>query len=112
MPATNLTKHKFISINKESAIIKSRLWKHFQLGQMELRNRIVLPPMVTEYGSEEGYVTERIKNYYEARARGGAALIIVESSHVHNRGRNFLSHLCSREQKRRDRFYNDGSRNE
>jgi 2,4-dienoyl-CoA reductase-like NADH-dependent reductase (Old Yellow Enzyme family)/thioredoxin reductase len=53
---------------------------------MELRNRIVMPPVATQYGSEEGYVTERTKNHYEARARGGAALIIVEYTYVHPRG--------------------------
>lgn len=52
-----------------------------------------MPPMVTEYGSKESYVTERLKNYYEARAQGGAALIIVEASYVHNRGRHFLNQL-------------------
>jgi len=49
--------------------------------------------MVTKYGSEESYVTERIKNHYEARAQGGAALIIVESTYVHKCGRNFMNQL-------------------
>src|SRR4030042_985122 len=66
--------------------MKSLLWEPFRIRQMELKNRIVMPPMATRYGSEEGYVTERTKNYYEARARGGAGLIIVEFSYVHPRG--------------------------
>jgi 2,4-dienoyl-CoA reductase-like NADH-dependent reductase (Old Yellow Enzyme family)/thioredoxin reductase len=53
---------------------------------MELRNRIVMAPMVTQYGDIKGYVTERTKNYYEARAIGGAGLIITESAYVHPRG--------------------------
>ena len=60
---------------------------------MELRNRIVMPPMVTRYGTEDGYVTERTKNYYEARARGGAALLIVEATYVHPQGRAFENQL-------------------
>ena len=60
---------------------------------MELRNRIVMPPMVTQYGSEEGYVTERTKNYYEARAQGGAALLIVEATYVHPQGKAFANQL-------------------
>jgi len=61
---------------------------------MELKNRIVIPPMVTQYATEEGYVTERLKNYHEARARGGASLIIVECAYVHPAGQalpNLLS---------------------
>jgi len=60
---------------------------------MGLRNRIVMPAMLTRYGSEEGYVTERTKNYYEARARGGAGLIIEEATYVHLRGKSFPNQL-------------------
>jgi len=37
-----------------------------------------MPPMGTAHGSTEGYVTERLKGYYEARAKGGVGLVIVE----------------------------------
>ena len=67
--------------------MKSLLWEPFRLGKMELRNRIVMPPMVTRYADEQGYITERMKNYYEARAKGGAGLIIVEAHFVHQLGR-------------------------
>ena len=74
-------------------MMKSRLWEPFRIRQMELRNRIVMPPMGTQYGSEEGYVTERTKNYYKARARGGAGLLIVEATYVHPRGQFFENQL-------------------
>ena len=70
-----------------------RLLEPYRIGQMELRNRIVMPPMVTRYGNKEGNVTERTKNYYEARARGGAALLIVEATYIHARGRTFVNQL-------------------
>jgi len=69
--------------------MKSQLWEPFRIGQMELRNRIVMPPVTTQYGSEEGYVTERTRNHYEVRARGGAALLVVEASYIHLRGQGF-----------------------
>lgn len=53
---------------------------------MELRNRIVMPAMVTQYGDRDGNVTERTKRYYEARARGGVGLIVVEATCVQQRG--------------------------
>ena len=73
--------------------MEGRIWDHFRIAEMELKNRILIPPMVTQYASKEGYVTERIKNYYEARARGGAALIIVEGAYVHPRGQGLVNLL-------------------
>ncbi len=69
--------------------MKSRLWEPVRIGQMELRNRIVMPPMGTKHASKEGYVTSQVKDYFEARARGGAGLIIVEATLVHPGGRAF-----------------------
>lgn len=73
--------------------MKSRLWEPFRIGQMGLRNRIVMAPVTTEYGSPEGYVTERTKGHYETRARGGAGLLIVEATYVHMRGQAFVNQL-------------------
>jgi 2,4-dienoyl-CoA reductase-like NADH-dependent reductase (Old Yellow Enzyme family)/thioredoxin reductase len=50
-----------------------------RIGKLELKNKIVMLPMGTRYGNaKEGYVTDRLRNYYEERAKGGAGLIIVE----------------------------------
>ncbi len=54
----------------------ARLLQPGRIGQMELRNRIIMAPMGTGYATTEGVVTQRLKDYYEERARGGAALII------------------------------------
>lgn len=59
-----------------------RLFQPFRLGQLELRNRIVMPPMATRFSSEDGFVTEQLRDYYAARARGGVGLVIVEASCV------------------------------
>ncbi len=48
------------------------------IGSLEIRNRIVMPPMGTSYADEGGYVSQRLIDYHEARARGGVGLIIVE----------------------------------
>jgi 2,4-dienoyl-CoA reductase-like NADH-dependent reductase (Old Yellow Enzyme family)/thioredoxin reductase len=61
----------------------NRLRKIFEpasIGQMKLRNRIVMPPMGTNYAEAGGAVSQRMLDYYEARARGGTGLIIVEGS--------------------------------
>jgi 2,4-dienoyl-CoA reductase-like NADH-dependent reductase (Old Yellow Enzyme family)/thioredoxin reductase len=54
----------------------SRLLEPGRIGSMELKNRIIMAPMGTGYATRDGYVTDRMKNYYEARARGGVSLVI------------------------------------
>jgi 2,4-dienoyl-CoA reductase-like NADH-dependent reductase (Old Yellow Enzyme family)/thioredoxin reductase len=54
------------------------LFQPGRIGSMEVRNRIVMPPMGTGYADEGGYVSQRMIDYHEARARGGVGLIIVE----------------------------------
>jgi len=64
-------------------MIAARFKKVFEptnIGQMKLKNRIVMPPMGTNYAEAGGAVSQRMIDYYEARARGGAGLIIVEGS--------------------------------
>ena len=56
---------------------------------MEVKNRFVMAPMGTKHAGEQGYVTDHIKDYFEARARGGAGLIIVEATLVHPHGRGY-----------------------
>lgn len=55
------------------------LFKAGKIGTMDVRNRIVMAPMETHYASEYGGVTNRHKAYYEARAKGGVGMIIVEA---------------------------------
>jgi len=55
---------------------------------MELKNRIVMPPMVCfGFAGGDGLVTPKNIEHYEARAKGGAGLIVVEATCVHPEGR-------------------------
>lgn len=63
------------------------------IGTMKMRNRLVMPPMVTNYAGEDGQVTQRLIDYLVARARGGVGLIIVEAAYVHPNGRAFTNQL-------------------
>jgi 2,4-dienoyl-CoA reductase-like NADH-dependent reductase (Old Yellow Enzyme family)/thioredoxin reductase len=49
------------------------------IGNLSVPNRIVMAPMATNYASETGGVTDTLIDYYEARAKGGTGLIIVEN---------------------------------
>jgi 2,4-dienoyl-CoA reductase-like NADH-dependent reductase (Old Yellow Enzyme family)/thioredoxin reductase len=59
-----------------------------------LRNRIIMGPMGTNYGTSDGLSTERDKLYYGERARGGAAMIITEAMVVTEGARNHTNSLC------------------
>ncbi len=48
-----------------------------KIGGLTLRNRIVMAGMGTNLGESDGTCSERIQAYYEARAKGGAGLIIM-----------------------------------
>lgn len=69
------------------------LWDTVRIRDLELRNRAVMPPMGTGYGSQEGMVTDRLKSYLKLRAEGGVGLIITEVSAVHPSGKGMASEL-------------------
>jgi 2,4-dienoyl-CoA reductase-like NADH-dependent reductase (Old Yellow Enzyme family)/thioredoxin reductase len=53
-----------------------KLFEPIKIGQMELKNRIVMPAMVLGLGAN-GMVTDRFKDFYAERARGGVGLIVI-----------------------------------
>lgn len=53
-----------------------------KIGNLEIKNRFVVPPMGTNYASIDGTVTQQMIDYYTARAKGGFGLIIVEVTAV------------------------------
>lgn len=61
----------------------SRAFAHLlapgRIGTLELRNRILMCPMGDNQATADGYVTDQQIAYFEARAAGGAALLIVGS---------------------------------
>lgn len=59
------------------------------MGSLWLRNRVIMPPMVTNFAEEDGQVGESIIRHYAERARGGVGLVIVEASYVEPQGRGF-----------------------
>ena len=64
-----------------------KLFSSFSIGTMEIKNRIVMPPMATHYASPEGFVTDRQIAYYVERARGGVGYITVEHTGILQQGK-------------------------
>lgn len=55
-----------------------KLMEPGNIGKLKLKNRYVVPPMVTCSATGDGMVTDAMVKYYEERAKGGFGLIIVE----------------------------------
>ncbi len=70
-----------------------RILSPIKIGTMELNNRFVVPPMGTNFGTYEGYVTQQMIDYYTARAKGGFGLIILEVTAVNKKGKAILNEL-------------------
>jgi len=64
-----------------------------KIGKLELKNRMVMAPMVANYAYEDGSVTERLRTYHVERAKGGVGLITVEASYVHPSGKGFRNEV-------------------
>ncbi len=71
------------------------LFSPFRIRTLQLRNRIAMAPMGTWYADEEGFVTDRMVEYYRERARGGVGLVIVEHTAVALEGRSSRRMLCA-----------------
>lgn len=65
-----------------------------RIGPLRPKNRVVMGPMGTNFGTTDGFSTERDKIYYAERARGGAAMIITEAVVVSGNARNHRASLC------------------
>ena len=60
----------------------TRLFTPIKIGTMEVRNRIVMAPMATDYAHRDGTISQRLIDYLAARAEGGVGLITSEMTTV------------------------------
>ena len=59
-----------------------KLFEPCRIGNLTMKNRVVMAPMETLYAETDGHPGQRIIRYYEERAKGGVGLIIVEATSV------------------------------
>lgn len=66
----------------------SILSSSIQVGNLKIKNRLVMPPMATSKATEEGQITKQICDYYYEKSFGGyIGLIITEHSYVNRKGK-------------------------
>ncbi|UCF92959.1 MAG: FAD-dependent oxidoreductase [Desulfobacterales bacterium] len=59
-----------------------KLFEPGVVNKMYVKNRLVLPPITTNYATEDGAVSDQMIAYYVERAKGGVGTIIVENAQV------------------------------
>ena len=60
----------------------THLFTPLRIGEMEVPNRIVMLPMTTGYCEADESVGDRLIDFYEERAKGGAGLIFIPFSPI------------------------------
>ncbi|MBQ2326359.1 MAG: NADH oxidase, partial [Clostridia bacterium] len=55
----------------------SPLLKPIKVGPLELKNRIMFPPLTTGYEERDGSIGPRSLNFYERLAKGGVGYIVM-----------------------------------
>ena len=61
------------------------LFTPMKIGNCEIKNRIVMPPMLMGFSDFQGFPTEKLMDYYEERAKGGTGLIMTEITRVNDK---------------------------
>lgn len=60
------------------------LFSPMKIGNVQIKNRVVMAPMLMGFGTFNGDATEQMIDYYEERAKGGTGLIITEITRVND----------------------------
>lgn len=60
------------------------LFSPSKIGNVELKNRVVMAPMCMGFGQFDGCATDKMMDYYEERAKGGVGLIFTEITRVND----------------------------
>lgn len=60
------------------------LFSPMKIGNVQIKNRVVMSPMCFGFGRYNGCATDKMMNYYEERAKGGVGLIITEITRIND----------------------------
>lgn len=67
---------------RDFSVQHETLFSPMNIGQVTIKNRIVMAPMLMGFGKFDGTPTPQLMDYYEERAKGGVGLIITEITRV------------------------------
>jgi len=67
-----------------------KLFEPIKIGKLELKSRIIMAAMVSNFSTKDGFVTDQLKSYHANIARGGCALNVTEASYVSLEGKRIM----------------------
>lgn len=70
---------------------KRMLFTPIKIGSMEVKNRMVVPAMGTNFAKPNGEASEELIRYYTERAKGGFGLIITECTAISKEGKSLIN---------------------
>ena len=71
------------------------LFQSIKIGNMKVKNRLVMPAMGINFGGDEdNNVTPQLSEYYAARARGGTGMVITGGAAVSPMGKDIEVQAC------------------
>jgi len=71
----------------------SALFSAGKIGGLEVKNRLVMAPMVRNYADARGFVTPQYVAHIERIARGGVGTMVLEASFIRQDGKGFANQL-------------------
>ena len=70
------------------------MFEAFKIGNLELVNRFVFPPVKIGRGNPDGTVTDRQLTFYQQIAKNGPGVVITEPVSVSAEGREHPKQPC------------------
>lgn len=67
-----------------------KLFEPIGIGALELKSRIIMGAMVTNFATRDGFVTDRLIDYHVNIAKGGCALNVTENAYVSVEGKRIM----------------------
>ncbi|MFA6666633.1 MAG: FAD-dependent oxidoreductase [Armatimonadota bacterium] len=64
-----------------------------RIGNLNIKNRIIMAPMVRNYADDNGYITAKYLAHIESIAGGGVGAMILEASYISQEGKGFANEL-------------------
>ncbi len=73
--------------------MNKKTFSPFKIGNIEIENRIVMVPMVTNYGAQKGNLTHRESAFLKRRAKSKPGLLYFGAFYVEKKGKLFRFQL-------------------
>lgn len=71
------------------------LFSRFKYKTLDMRNRIVMAPMGMLSDNPDGSVSDRMIEYYRARARGGVGMVTIECQYITNKTDPWIAYMTA-----------------